>query len=182
MRTRSFAMSACSVAVLCVSFVANAQPPEGARSAPRTKVAEPRPITVNEARERARLMHNIYSVSLDVLHHHYFRHDKPTLPARAMEDIFAEIDERMNIKSRWIAVNTPPMSVGHEASTPFEKKAVAEISGGKTEHESVEKGYYQFAGAIHLKAGCVGCHTKLFSTPAKTPRFAGLVIRIPVKE
>lgn len=180
------------VGLVSLSFIVNAEPPgvpsKGPMPDSKTGVPEKaaktklKPITVEEARERARLMYNIYSVSLEVLHHHYFRHDKPTLPARAMEDIFIEIDERMNIESRWIAVNTPPMSVSHAASTPFEKKAAEEISAGKTEYDSVEKGYYQYAGVIPLKAGCVGCHTKLFSTPVKTPRFAGLVIRIPVKD
>jgi len=183
MRTRLLAFGLLAgVGLLGSSFILNAEPPGVPSKAPAPKAVEAKPITVEEARERARLMHNIYSVSLEVMHHHYFRHDKPTLPARAMEDIFEEIDERTNIQSKWIAVNTPPMSVGHEASTPFERKAAAEISSGKTEYDSVEKGFYQFAGVIHLKAGCVGCHTKLFSTPAKTPRFAGLVIRIPVKE
>jgi cytochrome c553 len=111
-----------------------------------------------------------------------FRHDRAVLPARAMEDVFAAIDRESKIKTRWIAVNTPAMSINHEAETAFEKKAAAEIAAGKKEFEGVEKGYYLRATAIPLGAGCVGCHTKFSATTDKTPRFAGLVISIPVKD
>jgi hypothetical protein len=143
---------------------------------------KPKPVTIAEARERAKLLHSVYSSTLDVMHHRYFRADRATLPARALEDVFADMEKETNIKSRWIAVNTPAMSINHEPETEFEKKAAREIAAGKTEFEQVEDGTYQRAGVIPLGAGCVGCHTKLFATPAKTPRFAGLIIRIPVIE
>jgi hypothetical protein len=174
--------------LLGFSLTLNAEPPETSPGGPaeKAKAAAAKPddarVTVAEARERARLMHEIYSVSLEVMHHHYFRNDRPTLPARALEDVFDEIDERSKIKTRWIAVNTPAMSVDHEPETEFEKKAAAEIAAGKTQYDRVEDGYYRRAGVIPLGAGCVGCHTKLFRSPAKTPRFAGLVISIPVKD
>jgi hypothetical protein len=178
-----------AVAVLCFSLTLSADPPVGTPPGPsgKGKAAEPgkaadTPMSVAEARERARLMHKVYASTLEVVHHYYFRHDRPTLPARALEDVFAEIDEQTKIKTRWIAVNTPAMSVDHEPATDFEKKAAAAISDGKTEYDRVEGGYYRRAGMIPLGAGCVGCHTKLFQTPAKTPRFAGLVISIPVKD
>lgn len=143
---------------------------------------EPNPVPLAVARDRAKLMHTIYAATLDSLHHHFFRRDRSVLPARAMEDIFAEVDRQSKIKSRWIAVNTTAMSVNHEPKTAFEKKAAAEITAGKTEFEQVDKGYYYRAGSIPLGSGCVGCHTAFFSKDIKTPRFAGLVIAIPVKE
>jgi len=101
-------------------------------------------VTVAEAKARAKLLHGVYAATLDALHHHYFRRERAVLPARAMEDIFADVEEDTKIKARWIAVNTP-------------------------------------AAAIPLGANCVGCHTRFFAQPPKTPRFAALVLSIPVK-
>lgn len=155
----------------------SAQPPES-KAAPDVK---PAPVTVAEARERARLLHQVYSASLDAIHHRYFRSDRATLPARALEDVFKDVERETNIQAKWIAVNTPAMSIHHEPETEFEKAAARELATGKTEYEQVADGVYQRAGAIPLKAGCVGCHTNGFATDTKTPRFAGLVIRVPVK-
>jgi hypothetical protein len=99
-----------------------------------------------------------------------------------LEDVFRDMEKETSIKSRWIAVNTPAMSIHHEPEDGFEKKAAQEIASGKSEYEEIEGGVYRRAGAIPLRAGCVSCHTRLTATPDKTPRFAGLVIRIPVKE
>lgn len=141
---------------------------------------EPR-VAVDEARERAKLMHQIYAATLEVMHHHYFRSDRAVLPARALEDVFAEMDERAKVKARWIAVNTPAMSVQHAPVTDFEKRAAEALASGKADFERVEDGYYRRAGVIPLGTNCVGCHTRFAQAPTKTPRFAGLVISIPVK-
>ena len=139
-------------------------------------------VSVAVARDRAQLMHDIYSATLDAVHHRYFRREGAVLPARALEDVFKEIDRKRKIKTRWIAVNTPAMSVNHVPETAFEKKAAAELAAGKDEFEVTEKGYYLRASPIPLGAGCVGCHTKFGATDDKKPRFAGLVISIPVKD
>ena len=169
---------------LCFALTLNADPPggPGAKPGPADKADGAPRVTVAEARGRARLMHDIYASTLEALHHHYFRRDRAVLPARAMEDVFADIDRQSNIKARWIAVNTAAMSINHEPETAFEKKAAAALAGGKAEFDAIEDGHYHRAGAIPLGAGCVGCHTKHFSAPAKTPRFAGLVISIPVRD
>lgn len=151
----------------------------GPKAEPKAAPDE-KPMSVEEARERARLLHKVYSSTLDTMHHRYFRRDGATLPARALEDVFKDMEKETNIKARWIAVNTPAMSIHHEPETEFEKGAAREIGAGKAEVERVEGGVYERAGAIPLAAGCVGCHTNSFTTPVKTPRFAGLVIRIPV--
>jgi hypothetical protein len=151
-------------------------------------VAEPAPksedkrVSVAEARERAKLLHEVYQSTLDAVHHHYFRSDRPVLPARAMEDVFADVDKRTGVKARWIAVNTQAMSVNHEPDTAFEKRAAAGLADGKSEYEQVDKGVYRRAGVIPLGAGCVSCHTRISGAPIKSPRFAGLVISIPVKD
>ncbi len=139
-------------------------------------------ISVSAARERANLMHEIYAATLDVMHERYFREERAIVPARALEDVFAQIDRQTKIQSRWIAVNTPAMSVRHEAKNDFEKRAARELASGKSEIEEVKDGYYHHARAIPLTSGCIACHTGFFKEPPKTPRFAGLVISIPVTE
>ena len=151
------------------------RPPVSEPSDPRVLAA------VAVARERAKLLHDIYSTTLDVIHRHYFRPERAVLPARAMEDVFDDMAQLSGDKAQWISVNTKAMSIQHTPTTPFEKKAAAELSAGKDEYEAVENGVYQRAGVIPLRGSCVGCHTKHFSGPFKSPRLAGLVISIPLK-
>ncbi len=139
-------------------------------------------VSVAVARERAKLMHEIYSATLDVMHERYFRDERAIVPARALEDVFADIERQSNIKARWIAVNTRAMSISHEPKSEFEKRAAREIAGGKREVEAVEDGYFRRAGAIPLASGCVQCHIGFFKEPPKSPRFASLVISIPVAD
>jgi hypothetical protein len=170
--------------MLCLGWSLHADPASdrAKKSPPTQKSATEKRVSVAEAKERGVLMHDIYASTLEALHHHYFRAERAVLPARAMEDVFADIDEKSKIKTRWISVNTQAMSVDHEPKTDFEKKAAAELADGKAVYERVEKGQYLRAGAIPLGSGCVGCHTKFFGPAPKTPRFAGLVISIPVTE
>jgi len=159
--------------------------PAGAEDEPTTEGApEAKPIerfTVEAARSRALLMHKVYASTLETMHRHYFHANKSVLPARAMEDVFADLAHEEQVNARWIAVNTKAMSIDHEPATEFEKKAAQRLSAGKEEHAEVEGGYYRRAAPIPLSAGCIHCHVGGFSNH-KTPRYAGLVISIPVKE
>jgi hypothetical protein len=137
---------------------------------------------VAKAREKAKLMHSIYAATLDAMHHHFFRNDRAVLPARALEDVFAEMEVQSRVKTKWISVNTKAMSVSHEPKSEFEKKAAVAIAAGKGEFELVEDGYYQRAAAIPLRSGCVNCHSGFFAKAAKTQRFAGLVISVPINK
>lgn len=137
-------------------------------------------VSVATARENAKLMHNIYASTLEVMHHHFFRSNRAILPARALEDVFEEVEAQSNVKAKWIAVNAKAMSINHEAKSAFEKKAAAAIAAGKGEFERVEDGYYRRAAAIPLGAGCVRCHTGHFGGEPKSPRFAALVISVPL--
>jgi len=98
-----------------------------------------------------------------------------------MEDVFSAVAEETKSHARWIAVNTKAMSVDHEPESDFERQAAVAISGGKTDYAAVDKGFYRHARAIPLTGGCLGCHVG-FGAPSKIPRFAGLVISIPVHE
>lgn len=174
-----------TTAILFATYALCAEPP-GPNAKERTATPK-RPngeerASVSAARERAKQMHDIYAATLEVMHHHYFRNNRSVVPARALEDVFSEIAKQSNVEARWISVNTKAMSIDHEPRNAFEKKASTEIAAGKDAFEHVEKGYYERAGAIPLASGCVGCHTGFFATPPKSPRFAGLVIRVPLND
>lgn len=162
--------------------VATGKPNEIKTTAAAPSVDDGKRVSVAEARERAKLMHNIYAATLDAMHHHFFRRDQPVLPARALEDVFAELDRQSHIKAGWIAVNTKAMSIQHEPKTEFEKRAARAIAAGKAEFELVADGYYHRVGAIPLGSGCVSCHTGFFSKAPQSQRFAGLVISVPINK
>lgn len=132
------------------------------------------------ARDRAKILHEVYAATLEVMHQRYFHGDTAVVPARALEDVFSEMQRTANVEARWISVNLKPMSIKHEPRTRFEKRAAAAIADGKGHLEVVEDGYYRRAGAIPLSSGCVTCHSGFFRAQSKTPKFAGLVISIPL--
>lgn len=189
--TSRICASLCSIAVttgvLCVTFALCGEPPSDAVNFPKSKskvapIKDSDRVSVAAARERAKLMHDIYDSTLEVMHRHFFRREQSVLPARAMEDIFADMARQSSIQARWISVNTKAMSIHHEPETDFEKQAAKEIASGKEDFELVEDGYYQRVGRISLGGGCVSCHTNQFSSPSTSAKFAGLVIRIPVND
>jgi hypothetical protein len=174
--------------VLCAAAALCAEPP-GANSgsaagSPSTPTATAVPakhrVSVDVARDRAKVMHDVYAATLDAIHHRYFRGDRDIVPARAMEDVFAEMKRQSKVEARWISVNLKAMSIDHEPQSDFEKQAAKEIAAGKLEVEAVEGGFYRRAGAIPLAGECISCHAGFFRDPPKTPRFAGLVISVPV--
>lgn len=177
--------------MLAVQYLAaglNAEPPAGqpentnGKSASKAalKVKEENRVSLDVARDRAKIMHDVYEATLEVMHHRYFHREKAVVPARAMEDVFSTIKRQSNIEARWISVNLKPMSVDHEPSSDFEKQAAREIADGKSELEIVEDGYYRRAGAIPLASGCVGCHAGFFKEATQTPKYAALIINVPI--
>ena len=115
---------------------------------PRPTRAEPPAIT--RARERAEVAHAIYATTLEMLHRHYFRRGQAVLPARAMEDVFAEAAEQTKIEGRWLAVNTKAMSFHHEPKTDLEKQAVAALAAGQARFETVDQENLHLARPIPL--------------------------------
>lgn len=180
MRSTAWTVSGAIMALVCVTclvMTSFAAPPGDAK-----KAAEPPRVSVETARERAKLTHNIYSATLDVVHHHYFRGERASVPARAMEDVFKVIAKEEHISAKWIAVNAKAMSIDHKPEGDFEKQAVKAIVSGQNEYERVEDGVYRRAVGISLmNRGCLGCHLG-FGATGQTKRFAGLVISIPVKK
>ncbi|MEZ6134043.1 MAG: DUF3365 domain-containing protein [Pirellulaceae bacterium] len=143
----------------------------------RSKLSDP--SLVDRARERTIVTQEIYAATLRMLHHRYFHRDRSVLPARAMQDIFTELEDQTGAEARWISASLKPMSIDHTPSTEFEKKAAKEIADGKPHLEIVEDGYYRRAVAIPLAGGCLGCHEGMFQNNGKK-RFAGLVVSMPL--
>jgi len=138
-------------------------------------------VSLAVARDRASLMHNVYAATLEVMHDRYFHADRAIIPARAMEDVFSEVQRKSKIQARWIGVSFKPMSVTHEAATDFEKRAVKEIAAGNSEVDTVEDGFYRRVGAIPLGSNCISCHDGFFRSAPKKPKFAALVISVPIQ-
>ena len=138
-------------------------------------------VSLDVARDRAKLLHEVYASMLDVIHRRYFHADRAIVPARAMEDVFSDMERAAHSEARWIVANLKAMSVDHEPETPFEKQAAREITRGKKEVEIVEAGFYRRAVPVPLTADCISCHGGFFRKPSSTPKFAGLVISIPVE-
>lgn len=137
-------------------------------------------VSLSVARERAVLMHKIYTTTLDVMHDRYFHADRSVVPARAMEDVFENVERETGSKANWISVNLKAMSINHDPTTEFEKQAARELGLGKPEYESVDNGIYRRATPIPLHGGCVSCHAGFNPKPSRTPKLAGLVISMPV--
>ena len=180
-------ITAAGLAALTVAFCSAPQGGEtpAETGAPKKKVPvieEKDRVPVEVARDRARLMHDIYTATLEVMHHRYFHREKSVVPARAMEDVFDEMKLHSKTEARWIAVNLRAMSIDHEPETDFEKHAVREIVAGKSDVEIIEGGYFRRATVIPLHDGCISCHEGTFRQPTKSPKYAGLVISIPVTE
>jgi hypothetical protein len=116
------------------------------------------------------------------MHDRYFHADRSIVPARAMEDVFSGIEQETGSKANWISVNLKAMSINHEPSTEFEKRAAKEIATGESEVETTEDGYYRRATAIPMTGGCISCHAGVFSQPAKSRKFAALIVSIPVTD
>ena len=166
---------------LCSVLHSQAQQPSSPKPGSKEKPRPPAVFTVTQARERAEVMHDVFESTLHAMHRHYFRNERSTVPARALEDVFDDLEDRFQVSARWIAVNTTAMSIDHEPETEFEKLAAKEISNGKEHVELVEPGYYRRATSIPLGFGCVSRHMGRLAPPPKSPRFAGLVINIPIK-
>ena len=140
-------------------------------------------LTIPEARRQTKLLHDTYIATLHTVHRSYFDKDeREIIPARAMEEVFRQIDAETGGKTRWIAVNTPAMNIDHNPKKGFEKDAARELKQGKREFERVEDGIYLRAGAVSLFASCTKCHLSGLRPQQKVRSLAGLIISMPVKQ
>ncbi len=184
MQHRRFEILLAVLGLLVVSpglAVAQPEDPTGSANGNAASSGAANSMTVQAARERAQLLHDVYSATLDVMHHRYFHRDRATVPARALEDVFAEIDRKARIKSSWIAVSGRAMSIDHEPKGEFELAAMKAIRGGQESYEVVDESTFRRVGAIRLSGGCLNCHGRFGST-STAKQFAGLVIEVPLEK
>ena len=139
-------------------------------------------LSVDQARDRARLLHDVSIAALESMHRTYFQREKSIIPSFVMEDVFGQIKRQWKVEAHWIAVNMKAMSVDHEPKTVFEKQAAREIAAGEVAYEEIADGIYRRAGAVHLGAACVNCHGGFFRDPGNSPKYAGLVISLRIDD
>jgi len=143
------------------------------------QATENAPRSVQEARGRARLLHETLHGALQVMHRDFFEEDERlNIPSRSLEDVFSELSRSYGVKLHWIAVDLKAMSVDNEPQSDFEKQAARVLKAGKSEFESVSNSEFQFAGKIRLSATCLTCHASRRSN--NDDRAAGLVIIMPL--
>ncbi len=139
------------------------------------------PSSADEARGRAKLLHETLHGTLQYMHREYFREgEKLAIPAATMKNVFRDLEATRGVKVRWMAVNARAMSVDHEPADAFEKEAAAAIGEGKEFHEAVEDSTYRYVGAIALHAECLKCH--LPARRDNKPRAAGVAISLPIRK
>lgn len=175
-------VSSLSLAFLTASSNGESQKADNADDSEKADEA-PDKLTVPEARRQTKLLHDTYIATLHTVHRSYFDEDeREIIPARAMENVFRQIDAETGGKTRWIAVNTPAMNIDHNPKEGFEKDAARELKKGKREFERVEDGTYFRAGAVSLFASCTKCHLSGLRPQQNVRSVAGLVISMPVKQ
>lgn len=151
------------------------------QTSPPVTTTESAATGVEEARERAKILHEIFHGTLQVIHRDYFRDDEGLkIPSRSMEDVFAQLAEKFGIQAKWIAVDLKAMSVHNEPITDFEKEAARELQAGKSEFETVTADRFHYAAKIQLSAHCLSCHASRRAN--NDERSAGLVLSLPLSQ
>ena len=138
------------------------------------------PHTVDEARARARLLHEAFHGALQIMHRDFFREEQRlAIPSKSLTDVFREMKRTHRVELRWMAVNTNVMNIEHEPRDDFDRAAVKALSGDKDEFDQLVDGQFRYAGSVHLSASCVKCHVR--SRTSNDSRKAALMITIPLE-
>jgi hypothetical protein len=138
----------------------------------------PRP-SLEEARERAKLLHGTIHDTLQIVHSRFYREDEGLpIPAATLKLVFRGLAERNDIELRWLAVEARAMNIDHNPRDEFETQAVKALRSGKDEYELAADGVYRHVGLITLGADCLKCH--MSGRTSNKSRVAGLVIAIPI--
>jgi hypothetical protein len=174
-RTGLAALTISSMALL-LTRTTNARPADEQHSLPAVAGSKDNiSATVKEARDRARLLHEIIHGTLQVMHRDFFDPDElDKIPSASLEDVFNELARKQGVKVHWLGVDGQTMNIEHQPQDNFEREAVKAISSGKKEFEAVEGNRYRHAGAIVLHNVCLKCHVP--NRSSLEDRAAGLVI------
>lgn len=142
---------------------------------------KPSPVSEDEARSRARLLHETIHATLQIVHHEYYREDEALkIPAATLKQVFRELDKRHHVQLHWLAVNAQAMNVDHKPRDEFEQQAVKTLASGKSEYEQIDPGVYRLASTITLTSDCLKCHAP--NRTSNQDKAAALVISIPLKK
>ena len=165
------------VGLLNVSAQTAGQPAVGGPAA----VAAISPATnLEEARARARLLHEAFHGALLAVHRDFFDDDNPgVLPSQSLNDVFAELGKTAAVELRWLTGNADEMSPDHRPRGDFETAAVEHLRTGATVHDALVGGELQFVGRIRLASQCLKCHVK--SRRTLEDRFSALKIAVPIR-
>lgn len=140
-------------------LVAGLTPAAGAPAPPATKSA-PLP-TLAAARERVRMMDDIYVTAVLVTHKMYVR--DPGTPAAVTwaKQVFHGLQGKGWPEARILSGVDRPLNPENDPSDPFERDAVAAFRAGKPSFERVEGGVLRYATALHVvDASCITCHVR----------------------
>jgi hypothetical protein len=138
LRPRLSLVAFCVISGLCLAFLTTSSNGESQKSdtadgSEKADEAEDK-LTVPEARRQTKLLHDTYIATLHTVHRSYFDEDeREIIPARALEEVFRQVDAETGGKTRWISVNTPAMNIDHKPKEGFEKDAARELAKGERE-------------------------------------------------
>ena len=142
----------------------------------------PHPKSIDEARARAKLLHEMIRGSLQIMHRDFFDEDgSGAIPSASMEDVFHELGRSYSVQVKWLVVNTDVVNVDHKPSDEFERSAARALASGQDAYETAsppESERYRYAGPIRLRSQCLKCHVK--RRTSNEDRVAGLVISMPL--
>jgi hypothetical protein len=170
---------------VCLTGISSGEPAEKVEKTPEERLADTArreaslPATIEDARGRARWMHEGFHGALQVMHRDFFDDDEAgTLPSQSLDDVFKEMARSWAVEIRWLGVNATK-GIDHEPKDRFEERAAAALAAGEIEFEQIEAGRYRYVGMIRLQNECLKCHVRNRTT--NEDRVAGLAISFPMK-
>lgn len=138
------------------------------------------PATAEEARARARWLHEGLHGALQVMHRDFFEEDDAgMLPSQSLDDVFKEMARSWAVEIRWLGVNATK-GIDHKPKDRFEEKAAAALMEGEIEYEQIEANRYRYVGLVRLQNECLKCHVRDRTT--LEDRVGGLAISFPMKK
>ena len=176
-----------ATSVLCISpaFAADddndEKKTEEEELADKQRIEASAPASVDEARARARLLHETIRGALQVMHRDFFGNgeDDLNLPSQSLDDVFLAVAEIWGVEIQWLGVNATK-GASHEPDDDFEKAAAKALAAGEKEYEAVERGKFRYVGSIQIRNQCLKCHVP--NRTSLEDRVGGLAFRIPLKK
>lgn len=151
---------------------------EGGKKTPTSALL---PTGVEEARGRARVLHESIHGILQLVHRDFFApNDHGFIPSTTLEEVFKDLSRKQKVDVLWLGVEGRTMNVDLQAKDECKRKAVDALRAGKKEFELIEGDRYRRGGAILLHNACLKC-----DVPKRTSledRVAGLVISMPLEK